>query len=54
MGRAKASESQKKFSITIDTLNEIIVIYPKFIPAQIEKSRVIKNFLSILITITSI
>ena len=30
MGKAKASELQKKFSITIDTLNEIIVIYPSF------------------------
>ena len=54
MGRAKASETQKKFSTTIDTLNEIIVIYPKFIPAQIEKARVIKKYSKYLITINSI
>lgn len=41
MGKARASEMMKKFSVTIETLNEIIVIYPDFIPAQSEKCRLL-------------
>lgn len=40
MGRARASELMKKFTVTIDTLNEIIVLYPHFTPALSEKARV--------------
>lgn len=40
MGKVKASEIQKKFTVTLDTLNEILVMFPKFEPALIEKSRV--------------
>ncbi len=44
MGKAKASELQKKFSVTIDTLNEIIVVFPDFQPALVEKSKVFLVF----------
>ena len=30
LGKAKSSEAQKKFSITLDSLNEILVTFPKF------------------------
>lgn len=41
MGKAKASEMQKKFNITLDSLNEIIVQFPKFLPALDEKAKVL-------------
>ena len=40
MGKAKASELQKKFTITLEALNEIVVMFPKFLPALVEKSKV--------------
>jgi hypothetical protein len=40
MGKAKASELMKKFTITLETLNEIIILYPQFTPALSEKARV--------------
>lgn len=41
MGKAKSSEMQKKFSITLDSLNEVIVQYPKFLPGLDEKAKVL-------------
>ncbi len=41
MGKAKASEVQKKFNITLDSLNEVIVQFPKFLPALIEKAKIL-------------
>ncbi len=40
MGKARSSELLKKFSVTIETLNEIIILYPQFTPALSEKARV--------------
>lgn len=40
MGKAKSSERLKKFPITIDTINEVIVIYANFSLALAEKARV--------------
>lgn len=40
-GKAKSSEVQKKFSVTLDSLNEILVTFPKFIPALAEKAKVL-------------
>ena len=41
LGKAKSSEVQKKFSITLDSLNEILVTFPKFLPALSEKAKVL-------------
>lgn len=41
MGKAKSGEVQKKFSITLDCLNEILVTFPKYVPALAEKSKVL-------------
>lgn len=41
LGKAKSSEVQKKFSVTLDGLNEILVTFPKYLPALIEKSKVL-------------
>jgi len=41
MGRAKASEMSKKYTVTLATINETIIIYPNFLPAQIEKNRLL-------------
>ena len=46
MGKVKGSELQKKYTVTLDTINEILVMFPKFEPAIIEKSRV--NFSCLL------
>ena len=40
-GKAKSSEIQKKFSITLDCLNEILVTFPKYAPALAEKAKVL-------------
>jgi hypothetical protein len=41
MGRARAAELVKKFTITIDTINEINVLYPEFVPALNEKAKLL-------------
>ena len=30
MGRAKVNEFKRKFDVALDTINEIIVLYPDF------------------------
>ena len=39
MGKARASEALKKFPVTVETVNEIIVMHPNFALAQAEKAR---------------
>ncbi|EGR31890.1 tetratricopeptide repeat protein [Ichthyophthirius multifiliis] len=39
MGRAKANELKRKFEVTLNTLNEIIVLYTDFKSVQIEKAK---------------
>ncbi len=41
MGRARAAELIKKFTITIDTINEVNVLYPEFVPALNEKAKLL-------------
>jgi hypothetical protein len=40
IGKAKSAEHMKKFNISLDVINEIIVYYPNYLPALIEKSLV--------------
>jgi len=49
MGRAKASEMSKKYTETLATINEIIIIYPKFLHEKMAslyflKIKLIYNF----------
>ena len=41
LGLAKVSEWNKKFTITLDSINEIMVVYPTFAHAETEKSKVL-------------
>lgn len=41
IGKARAAERLRKFQIALDTLNEIIVEHPKYLPAIAEKSRLL-------------
>ena len=40
MGKCSASEKLKKFTVTVDSVNTLIVEYPEFQPAQEMKARV--------------
>jgi hypothetical protein len=42
IGKAKSAEYLKKFNVSIDVVNEILVYYPTFVPALIEKA-LVKN-----------
>ncbi len=47
MGRAKSNELKRKFDVTLDTINEIIVLYPDFKSIQVEKAKflmIVLNF----------
>jgi len=41
LGKVKASEKLKKFPVTIDAINEIIVMHPSFTLAHAEKAKVL-------------
>jgi len=41
LGKCEASEKLKKFTVTVDTVNNIIVDYKTFLPAQEIKARVL-------------
>jgi tetratricopeptide repeat protein 21B len=41
LGLAKISESNKKYQITLDAINEIVVVYPSFPYANTEKSKIL-------------
>lgn len=41
LGLAKISELNKKYQITLDAINEIVVVYPNFPYAMTEKSKIL-------------
>jgi hypothetical protein len=49
IGKCASSEKLKKFTITIDAINGIIVEFPEFTPAQEIKARVKYNLIIIVL-----